>query len=66
MIIFARYLRDAQHLILGISTITIFSYFLFIISFFTLGMITGVIHLVTLVYRSLFGGESHSYQEQTV
>ena len=39
---------------------------LFIISFFTLGVITGVIHLVTGVYRSLVFGKASAYDEQTV
>jgi len=37
---------------------------LFIISFVTLGLITGVIHLVTLVYRSLIFGKTPTYEEQ--
>ena len=37
---------------------------LFIISFVTLGLITGVIHLVTLVYRSLVFGKTADYEEQ--
>jgi hypothetical protein len=37
---------------------------LFIISFFTLGLITGVMHLVTLVYRSLVFGKTSAYEEQ--
>ena len=37
---------------------------LFIISFVTLGLITGVIHLVTLVYRSLVFGKTATYEEQ--
>ncbi len=39
---------------------------LFIISFFTLGLITGVVHLVTAVYRSLVYGKDSAYEEQTV
>jgi preprotein translocase subunit SecD len=37
---------------------------LFIISFVTLGLITGVIHLVTLVYRSLVFGKTPTYEDQ--
>ena len=37
---------------------------LFIISFIALGMITGVIHLVTLVYRSLVIGKTPAYEKQ--
>ena len=37
---------------------------LFIISFVTLGMVTGVIHVVTLVYRSLVFGKTADYEEQ--
>ncbi|MEE4111537.1 MAG: hypothetical protein V2I40_01900 [Desulfobacteraceae bacterium] len=37
---------------------------LFIISFFTLGVITGVIHLAALVYRSLVFGKTADYGEQ--
>jgi hypothetical protein len=38
---------------------------LFIISFITLGLITGVIHLATFVYRSLVIGKTAAYEEQT-
>ncbi len=37
---------------------------LFIISFVTLGVITGVIHVFTLVYRSLVFGKTVDYEEQ--
>lgn len=37
---------------------------LYIISFVTLGMITGIIHLVTAVYRSLVLGKTSGYKEQ--
>ncbi len=37
---------------------------LFIISFFTLCLITGVIHLVTHVHRSLVFGKTATYEEQ--
>ena len=37
---------------------------LFIISFVTLGLITGVIHLVALVYRSLVFGKTPTYEDQ--
>ena len=37
---------------------------LFILSFFTLGVITGIIHVVTLVYRSLVFGKTATYEEQ--
>jgi len=36
----------------------------FILSFVTLGVVTGVIHLATLVYRSLFFGKTADYEEQ--
>jgi preprotein translocase subunit SecD len=39
---------------------------LYVISFFTLGVITGVIHLVAAVYRSLVLGKTSAYEEQTV
>jgi hypothetical protein len=39
---------------------------LFIISFIALGMITGLIHLVTLAYRSLVVGKTPAYKEQAV
>ena len=38
----------------------------FILSFVTLGVITGVIHLATLVYRSLVFGKTVDYEEQAV
>jgi hypothetical protein len=38
---------------------------LFIISFVTLGMITGLIHLVAAAYRSLFISQSNPYPEPT-
>lgn len=38
---------------------------LFIISFITLGVITGLIHLVAAVYRSLVIGKTQTYREQT-
>ena len=37
---------------------------LFIISFVTLGLITGVIHWVTLLYRNLIFGKTQAYDEQ--
>ncbi|MCB2148666.1 MAG: hypothetical protein KQI81_19460 [Deltaproteobacteria bacterium] len=37
---------------------------LFIISFITLGVITGLIHLVAAVYRSLVIGKTQTYREQ--
>ena len=37
---------------------------LFMISFVTLGVITGVIHLITLVYRSLVFGKTVDYEEE--
>ena len=44
----------------------LFAFFtLFVVSFVTLGVITGVIHLVAVVYRSLFIDKSSAYQEQT-
>jgi len=36
----------------------------FIVSFVTLGVITGAIHLVTKAYRSLLFTKTHTYQEQ--
>lgn len=38
---------------------------LFFVSFVTLGVVTGMIHLVAVVYRSLFIDKSHPYQKQT-
>lgn len=38
---------------------------LFIVSFVTLGLITGAIHLVAVLYRSMFIGKTQHYQEQT-
>lgn len=37
---------------------------LFIISFVTLGLITSIIHWVTLLYRNLVFGKTQSYEEQ--
>lgn len=37
---------------------------LFIVSFVTLGAVTGVIHLVATVYRNLSGNKSGVYEEQ--
>ena len=37
---------------------------LFVVSFITLGTITGMIHLVTAVYRSLVNDKSQPYREQ--
>lgn len=39
---------------------------LFFVSFVTLGVITSIIHLVSVVYRHLVDGKSPAYQEQTV
>lgn len=39
---------------------------LFVVSFVTLGLVTGAIHLVALLFRNLFVGKSRNYQEQTV
>ncbi|WP_319406462.1 hypothetical protein [uncultured Desulfosarcina sp.] len=39
---------------------------LFIVSFVALSVITGVIHLVAVVYRSLVMGKGSVYREQTV
>ena len=38
---------------------------LFVVSFITLGLITGMVHLVSAVYRSLVADKSQPYQEQT-
>ena len=37
---------------------------LFIISFVTLGMVSGIIHVATLVYRSLVFGKTADYEKQ--
>lgn len=39
---------------------------LFVVSFITLGLITGAIHLLAVAYRSLFIGKHEYYQEQAV
>ncbi len=39
---------------------------LFIVSYVTLGVITGIIHLATLAYRSMSGSKPAVYHEQTV
>lgn len=45
----------------------LFAFFaLFVVSFVTLGLITGAIHLAAVVYRSLFIGKNEYYQEQPV
>jgi len=50
----------------GLSAGLLAFFALFIISFVTLGVITGVIHLVTAIYRSLVFGKNPAYREQTV
>ena len=45
----------------------LFAFFsLFVVSFVTLGLVTGVIHVVTLIVRSLFADKRQYGQEQTV
>lgn len=36
----------------------------FVVSFVTLGLITGTVHLVGKAYRSLLFTKTHTYQEQ--
>lgn len=52
--------------ILAGLTAGLFTFFaLFVVSFVVLGVVTGFIHLVAVVFRSLFIGKSRPYQEQT-
>lgn len=54
-----------EFIIAGLSAGLLAFLALYIISFIALGMITGVIHLVTLVYRSLGIGRPPAYEEQS-
>ena len=38
----------------------------FIVSFVTLGLIRGIVHLISLGYRVIMGPKAASYQEQAV
>jgi hypothetical protein len=53
-----------EFILAGLSAMLLAFVALFIISFVTLGMITGVIHLVARVYRSLVIGKTPAYEEQ--
>jgi hypothetical protein len=45
----------------------LFAFFsLFVLSFVTLGLVTGVIHVAALIIRSLLGDKNQYGQEQTV
>ena len=39
---------------------------LFVVSFVTLGLVTGSIHLVTLLFRNLLIEKNRNFREQTV
>lgn len=54
-----------EFIIAGLSAGLLAFLALYIISFIALGMITGVIHLVSLVYRSLGIGRPPAYEEQS-
>jgi len=54
-----------DYILAGLSAGLFAFLILFIVSFVTLSVITGIIHLVAAVYRSLIFGKTQAYREQT-